>query len=109
MIYFHATRADVEEELLDRFMSLEKPRMEEERTALLKVELSDLKYKLPVILKWKEYFLINTFFKLDNLYIITIYSYDACHIFIVLYYFSGPAVEYDSVSRAGRTDCFMSE
>ena len=37
VIYFCQTRADIEEELLDRFMAHEKSRMDEEKTALLDV------------------------------------------------------------------------
>ena len=37
IIYFHETRLDVEEELLNRFMALEKSRLEDERTTLLQV------------------------------------------------------------------------
>ena len=37
IIYFHAARPDIEEELLDRFMLHEKSRINDERTALLQV------------------------------------------------------------------------
>ena len=37
VIYFHMARYDVEEELLDRFMMLEKQRLDDEKKALLQV------------------------------------------------------------------------
>ena len=37
MIYFHMTRSDIEEELLDRFMAKEKSRVDEEKMTLLQV------------------------------------------------------------------------
>ena len=42
VIYFSQTRADIEEELLDRFMAHEKSRMDEEKTTLLDVRQSDI-------------------------------------------------------------------
>ena len=41
VIYFHQTRYDVEEELLERFMHREKVRMDEEKTALLEVSVHE--------------------------------------------------------------------
>lgn len=37
VIFFHMTRQDIEEELLDRFMAQEKARLEDEKTALTNV------------------------------------------------------------------------
>lgn len=46
MIYFHMTRHDIEEELLDRFMAKEKSRVDEEKMALLQVCVSMLRIKI---------------------------------------------------------------
>ena len=37
IIYFHMTRSDIEDELLDRFMAKEKSRVDEEKMTLLQV------------------------------------------------------------------------
>jgi len=52
VMYFHQTRYDVEEELLERFMHREKVRMDEEKTALLEV----IRYSLPTVASLKRTF-----------------------------------------------------
>lgn len=51
MIYFHMTRSDIEEELLDRFMAKEKSRVDEEKMTLLQVWEITLRNSINVIMQ----------------------------------------------------------
>lgn len=50
LVYFHQTRYDIQEELLDRFMRLEKSRLNEEKVNLLQVSLYYVRYNMKFLI-----------------------------------------------------------